>query len=98
ILWEFANEKKQKNDTYIISPITYRDQLITSFSENGKFELVDLTSYSRSFLLLKNGSKKTANIVTYIADKKYFSDNDQRIEGKTFSGKILVKEWNEKLL
>ncbi|MCF0063190.1 hypothetical protein MUK70_10575 [Dyadobacter chenwenxiniae] len=101
ILWDFVGGLDSSGaKVNVLVPIIYRDQLVTSIEVGGKHESVDLTTYSRSYLLLtEDKAKKNARIINYIADKDYFLNNDQtNIVGPTFSGRIYVKDWDETFL
>ena len=90
--------RKSGNEDYVIVPIRYKNPIIASEKVNGMFENFDLSMYANSYLLLKNGKEKKALLINYIADKDYFRNNDFKVEGSSFSGKMLVKDWNEELL
>ncbi len=98
INWDKSLVKKAGEEDYIIVPICYKNKITTGEKVKGLYEYYDLSIYSSSYLLLKNGKEKKALLINYIADKEYFRENDFTIDGDFFSGKMYIKTWNEEFL
>jgi hypothetical protein len=102
--WDHAKSFESSGQSIIMLPVQYKDYIYISNSKSDNStkdtkNFLDFDVYTSMFYMMKRNEDGTikGTFLKYVADKEYLIKNNYKKIDNTFTGTLIMSDWDEKI-